>query len=156
LCYSYKGDANIARIVYLHRIIDIRMSGSQQKNLKMFVSLCGKQAMRNAVIVTTMWGKLRGYQAEGETREAELKTVYWADMMHEGCSVERFEDTYASAWDIIGCFGKATSAENAYRAVAVEEGAAQMKKELSQASGEPKKSFFWWFSSIFRSRGRKR
>jgi hypothetical protein len=67
----------------------------------MFKNLCGEKGMRDVVIVTTMWNRLGGYESEGEMREAELKSDYWADMMAEGCTVERFEDTYDSAWRIV-------------------------------------------------------
>jgi hypothetical protein len=99
---SYKGKVNIATIVYLHRIIDNRMSGSQLKNLKMFRTICGQEAMPNVVIATTMWSRLGGSHAEGEMREAELIRGYWADMIAQGCRVERFQDTCESAWHIIG------------------------------------------------------
>ena len=55
--------------------------------------------MPNVVIVTTMWG--RGFDAEGERREAEMKATFWADMLARGCRVERFRNTYQSAWSVI-------------------------------------------------------
>jgi len=99
LVKTYKGHFNLATIVYLHRIVDNRMSGSLQKNLLLFKSLCGQEAMPNVVIATTMWRRVWG--TEGEDREARLKSAYWADMMAQGCRVERFQDTYDSAWIII-------------------------------------------------------
>jgi len=54
LMKTYKGKLNLARIIYLHRIVDNRMSGSLKKNLQMFQCLCGQEAMSNVVIVTTM------------------------------------------------------------------------------------------------------
>ena len=56
--------------------------------------------MPNVVIVTTMWSKVT--TEEGTNREAELKKLFWKDMVDDGCSIERFEDTHKSAWDIIG------------------------------------------------------
>jgi len=58
LVTSYKGHVNLATIVYLHRISDNRMSGSVLKNLRMFTSLCGEQAMPNVILATTMWSKV--------------------------------------------------------------------------------------------------
>ena len=55
--------------------------------------------MPNVVIATTMWRRVWG--TEGEDREARLKSAYWADMMAQGCRVERFRDTHESAWFII-------------------------------------------------------
>jgi hypothetical protein len=65
----------------------------------MFVSLCGQEAMPNVVIATTMWGEVR--TENGERREKELKETFWKDLLDEGCRVERFEDTYESAWLIV-------------------------------------------------------
>jgi hypothetical protein len=75
------------------------MTGSLLKNLKMFISLCGQKAMPNVVIATTMWGEVK--PEYGERREKELKDTFWKDLLDEGCRVERFEDTYESAWHII-------------------------------------------------------
>jgi hypothetical protein len=77
------------------------MAGSLLKNLRMFVSMCGQEAMPNVVIATTMWGEVA--KEKGERREKELKETFWKDMLDNGCRVERFEDTYESAWFVIDC-----------------------------------------------------
>ena len=78
---------------------DIRMSQSAMKNLRLFRSICGKQAMPNVVIVTTMWSKVG--RKEGKDREDELKKEVWHEMLEDGCKIERFEDTRESAWRIV-------------------------------------------------------
>jgi hypothetical protein len=108
---SYKGKVNIATIIYLHRIIDIRMSGTLQKNLRMFRSVCGGDAMPNVVIATTMWSRVP--DEEGAEREQSLMGVYWKEMIDEGCHVERFLDTRDSAWSIVDSLKRITSARNA-------------------------------------------
>jgi hypothetical protein len=75
------------------------MAGSLLKNLQMFISVCGQDAMPNVVLATTMWGEVR--KETGERREKELMGSFWKDMLAAGCTVERFEDTYESAWLII-------------------------------------------------------
>jgi GTP-binding protein EngB required for normal cell division len=95
----YKGNVNLAVIVYMHKISDDRMTGSLLKNLKMFTSVCGQKAMPHVVIVTTMWGKVD--KAEGSKREEELKGDFWRDILAAGCRTKRFDKTYDSAWDII-------------------------------------------------------
>jgi hypothetical protein len=76
------------------------MTGSLLKNLQIFASLCGQKAMPNVVIATTMWGKVE--KVEGEEREEELKSDFWKDMLANGCRAERFENTYESAWQVVG------------------------------------------------------
>jgi hypothetical protein len=91
---------NLSTILYLHRISDNRMSGSAMKNLKLFWKLCGRKVMPNVVIVTTMWSLV---QADwGKDREEVLTKEVWNDMVDNGCTVKRFQDTRQSAWDIVG------------------------------------------------------
>ena len=75
------------------------MTGSTLRNLETFASLCGQKAMPNVVIATTMWGKVE--KEEGEQREEELKSEFWAKMQVDGCKTARFENTYESAWRVI-------------------------------------------------------
>jgi len=56
--------------------------------------------MPNVVITTTMWGKVD--DEEGDQREEELKNDFWKEMVAQGCKTERFDNTYESAWRIIG------------------------------------------------------
>lgn len=97
---SYKQQIPLAAIIYLHRISDNRMGGSPLKNLQMFASMCGGDAMPRVVLGTTMWGEVA--KGTGERREGELKSKFWADMIDQGCRMVRFGDSYDSAWDVIG------------------------------------------------------
>jgi hypothetical protein len=69
------------------------------KNIRLFRSICGEQAMPNVVIVTTMWSKVG--REDGINREDELKKEVWREMLEDGCKIERFEDTRESAWRIV-------------------------------------------------------
>jgi hypothetical protein len=75
------------------------MAGSMLKHLRMFRSICGQEAMPNVIIATTMWGEIK--EANGARREEELKRDFWKDMVADGCRIERFMDSYESAWFII-------------------------------------------------------
>ncbi|KIM76264.1 hypothetical protein PILCRDRAFT_12872 [Piloderma croceum F 1598] len=94
--------AKVSTILYLHRMSDNRMSGSAMKNLQLFRSICDKKAMPNVAIVTTMWSKVG--REDGILWEEVLKKEVWDDMVVNGCKIERFEDTYQSAWDIVNKF----------------------------------------------------
>jgi hypothetical protein len=80
------------------------MTGSTLRNLETFASLCGQKAMPNVVIATTMWGKVE--KEEGEQREEELKSEFWAAMQADGCKTARFVNTYESAWRVIDSTAK--------------------------------------------------
>ncbi|KZP32060.1 hypothetical protein FIBSPDRAFT_813098 [Athelia psychrophila] len=96
----YKENVSISAILYLHRISGNRMAGSPLKNLQLFSSMCGQNAMNRVVLGTTMWSETK--PATGERRETELKRTFWADMLAQGCKAHRFGDSYQSAWQIIG------------------------------------------------------
>ncbi|KAF7966371.1 hypothetical protein HWV62_38919 [Athelia sp. TMB] len=96
----YKEKIPLAAIVYLHRISDNRMAGSPLKNLNMFASMCGQEAMPRVVLGTTMWSEVNA--STGERRQRELKETFWADMIEQGCRMARFGDSFDSAWDMVG------------------------------------------------------
>jgi hypothetical protein len=91
---------NLTTIIYMHSIVDSRISASALKSLRIFATLCGQKAMPNVTMVTTKWSEVKIEQ--GERREQQLKTKFWKDMIDAGCGTARFEDTYDSAWSIIG------------------------------------------------------
>ena len=92
----------LSGILYMHQITDNKMKGSALKNLKMFQQLVGGQCLKNCVLITSKWG-LVPYEV-GEARERELlsKPQFWKYMVANGSKTERFQDTRASAWEIIG------------------------------------------------------
>jgi hypothetical protein len=71
-----------------------------QQSLRLFATLCGQKVAPNISIATTMWSEVR--EESGARREAELKGELSKDLLASRCKIERFEETYDSAWDIIG------------------------------------------------------
>src|SRR5882762_770031 len=96
---SYSMNVKIAGIIYLHQITNNRANRSLLKNLKLFSRLCGQEAMPNVVIATTMWDVIK--EERGAVREADLRKNFWMDMLAEGCSTARFDNTYETAWNIV-------------------------------------------------------
>ena len=74
----------------------------------MFQSLCGNDALKNVVLVTTMWDEVD--EEEGRNRETELSTTYWKSMIELGCHTSRFYNDTRSAWDIVSQFQDARCA----------------------------------------------
>ena len=68
----------------------------------MFQNLCGTEALKNVVLVTTMWDKVD--EEEGINRENELTTRYWKTMIELGCHTSRFYNNNESAMDIVSQF----------------------------------------------------
>ena len=71
----------------------------------MFGKLCGDQAVKKVVLVTTMWDRIQrlGDPRTGERREKELFENYssWKTMINYGASTARFLNDADSAWKII-------------------------------------------------------
>jgi len=91
------------------------------------------------VIATTMWnqiGKERGLQ-----REDELLKTFWKNMVDGGCKVERFQDSYESAWKIIGSLKKGRAeAENKRRAQEMKRRMLEIKEDLRHTAHEKRKA----------------
>ncbi|KAF9469798.1 P-loop containing nucleoside triphosphate hydrolase protein [Collybia nuda] len=96
---TYKKQVRLTGIIYMHRISDNRMAGAPHKNLHVFTKLCGDDAIRNVILATTMWSRVK--KEIGEKREAELQQEYWKKMLDKGSQTTRFEGTALSAWKIV-------------------------------------------------------
>lgn len=68
------------------------MQGSSLRQFKMFEKLCGKDALSNVILLTTMWANLRS-EIEGLDREQELRENWWGHMKESGSYIARFDDS---------------------------------------------------------------
>ena len=68
----------------------------------MFQNLCGTEALKNVVLVTTMWDQVT--EEEGSDREDELTTSYWNTMIELGCRTSRSYNNTESALNIVSQF----------------------------------------------------
>lgn len=106
LSRTYEQGIKLTGIIYLHRITDVRMSGSALKNLNMFKKLCGENFYSHVVLATTMWGNLagdsNGYYT-GVAREKELVETrsWWGLMCKRGSKIFRYGGDKESAMNII-------------------------------------------------------
>ncbi|KAK1962488.1 P-loop containing nucleoside triphosphate hydrolase protein [Colletotrichum sublineola] len=104
LTSSYHHEVKLTGILYLHRITDLRMGGSAKKNLFMFKKLCGPEALKHVVLVTTMWELVD--EKLGLERQDELETTeeFWGYMLSKGSRIEKHLNTTQSARHIISRF----------------------------------------------------
>jgi hypothetical protein len=91
----------LSGILYLHDITQKRMLGSLLRNYEMFTKLCGNDAARCIVFVTTHWDHLEFRMEEGEQRENQLQEEFWKDSIDRGSTVARSAKNDQSASDII-------------------------------------------------------
>jgi hypothetical protein len=99
-----RGDILLTGIIYVHALERIMM-GSSLRNLKMFRELCGPEAFKNVLLVTTGWTdaiKADEYD-KAVAYEKELKDDprYFAPLIAKGATMARFEDIRDSALSLI-------------------------------------------------------
>ncbi|KAH7905041.1 P-loop containing nucleoside triphosphate hydrolase protein [Hygrophoropsis aurantiaca] len=99
LARSYSDDMKLAGVIYLHGISQTRMLGTSLKNLSMFRKLCGNDALKNIILATTKWGDIE--DEAGLSREEQLRSTFWKDMIGHGSRMGQFRDNYESAWKIV-------------------------------------------------------
>ncbi len=72
-------------VIYLHRISDIKVGGLAKTNFRAFQQFCGDDALKNVVIVTTMWDKI--HSQEGTRRGKELEEDFFAPALAKGAQL---------------------------------------------------------------------
>ena len=102
------------------------MAGSPHRNLRMFGELCGDQAVKKVVLVTTMWDKVQ--HDTGIRREKELIENYWKTMVNYGASTARSSNSTESAWKIVDIILKQHEAE----VLLLQEEIVDLKKALNE------------------------
>ncbi|KAI0549166.1 quinon protein alcohol dehydrogenase-like superfamily [Xylaria curta] len=127
---TYEQKIHLRGILYLHRITDVRMQGAAMRNLFMFKKLCGQNAIKSVVLVTTMWEDVEAHV--GERREDELRTTpdYWQDMIKNGSRIIRHQNNFQSAHIIINTLLE----NNADTTLAIQTEMVDEKKDLHDTS----------------------
>lgn len=68
----------------------------------MFGKICGDKAAQKAILVTSMWDKVQGNGKEAAvSREVELTTRFWRELLNCGASTARFDNSPQSAMRIL-------------------------------------------------------
>jgi hypothetical protein len=97
----YREKKELGGIIYMHRISDVRIGGVAKRNLAMFRKLCGVQALKNVVFVTSMWDNVT--PEVGGQREAELKSedIFFGPALLDGAVTMRYDGTSGSAQEVL-------------------------------------------------------
>ena len=67
--------------------------------MRIFLELCGKDALQNVILATTMWDEVRS--EVGISREKALRKHSCAKLLKHGVQIARHDNTRESAWMII-------------------------------------------------------
>ncbi|PPR05247.1 hypothetical protein CVT24_010461 [Panaeolus cyanescens] len=86
---------------YFHRITDKRIPGSSRRIIHLLKAL--QMRPINLTIITTMWDNIHGAEAmkRAESNFEELRDIVWKDEIKNGATIVKFENTQASAVDIL-------------------------------------------------------
>lgn len=102
---AYEKSVKLAGIIYLHRISDNRLAGSALKNLRIFKCLCGENAFKHVMLVTSMWDTVKTRKDEVLAVERETQLVnddgFWKDMHQRGSLVARWAGSADAAEKMI-------------------------------------------------------
>ena len=106
LAGAYTKKVQLAGILYLHRITDVRMQGSALRNLRLFNELCGSNNLKSVVLATTHWTHQEGKsvpESVGQARVKELEDTkeFWGGMIDRGSRVVKHDGSKASATRIV-------------------------------------------------------
>jgi len=89
LARSYDANMKLAGVIYLHEITQPRMLGTTRKNLDMFTKLCGQDAIKNVILVTTKWSEVM--PDIGKRRALQLRNEHWKFMTDLGSRIVSFD-----------------------------------------------------------------
>ena len=105
----------------------------------MFKMLCGPAALRNVVLVTTMWDEAD--EVIGAQREEELRAIFWKSLLESGSQMARFKHTSDSAWEIVERLSGLQR-----RPLRLQTEISDQGKELSQTAAG--KTLFTWLTKM--------
>lgn len=91
----------LSGIVYLHRIIDPRITGTARANMRLFKKLCGDDRLSNVALGTTFWTDIE--QSVGMDRETQLleDPQFWKPMAIQGSPAFRLDGSRATDLDVL-------------------------------------------------------
>ena len=98
---AYIGKIQLTGILYVHPIRETKMGAKAIDSLASFKKLCGADALRKVVLVTTFWDEVEPMVGERRERELRESTLFWAIMLRRGSEVFRHYNTKSTARSVI-------------------------------------------------------
>jgi hypothetical protein len=106
------------------------MAASSIRHLQTFEKLCGKDALQNVILVTTMWDEVD--ETAGNLEEEKMKTIYWNKMLEHRSTTGRFMGTRESALQLLQPLIDA--ANNKRSSLLLQHEMVNMKQKLTETS----------------------
>jgi hypothetical protein len=85
LRHAHTNKQLLSGVIYLHRIMDPRMTGASVRCLTLMKKMCGTKTYENIALATTMWDLVDPKLAE--QRERELRGNWWSHIINGGGEV---------------------------------------------------------------------
>ncbi|KUJ13444.1 uncharacterized protein LY89DRAFT_542185, partial [Mollisia scopiformis] len=106
LAATFEQDILLSGMIFLEPVNANRVSGSEQRRIRLFEKICGKHAFSNVIIASTMWNTVAIWPSSRRTTRNLMKertntAGFWGQMMLHGARYEEHADTKASALKII-------------------------------------------------------
>lgn len=98
----YQKSIRLTGVIYTHYVM-VGRTTSEEHNLRVLANICGREAMDQVQLVTTMWDK--AYFSSALWAEKELKEECWKPLLDAGACYGRFDNTPQSAWAIVESLG---------------------------------------------------
>ncbi|KAF2624866.1 P-loop containing nucleoside triphosphate hydrolase protein [Macroventuria anomochaeta] len=99
LSAQYELGVQLKGVIYIHRITDVRYSRAAIKTFEIFKKMCGQDALKNVLLITSRWDGID--PSLGAERERQLKDKFWAYMVGHGSNISRFHGDRPSAVSLV-------------------------------------------------------
>lgn len=99
--FRYDNEKLLVGIIYFHRISDFRVGGISKRNIEVFHQLCGREALKNATIVTNMWREVTPKIGYGGEKQLRSDDNFFAPAISAGAKFHRHDNTEKSAEAIL-------------------------------------------------------
>ncbi|KAK5449866.1 hypothetical protein LTS15_008439 [Exophiala xenobiotica] len=110
LVKSYKEHIRLKGIVYLHRILGVRLGGTGMRNLRMFKKLVGEENLSSIVHATTFWEQTDPNGGGKREHQLRVHEEFWGKMVASGSRMFRHDKGVFSGtqiWNyLLGLEGK--------------------------------------------------
>ncbi|KAK5200138.1 hypothetical protein LTR99_004936 [Exophiala xenobiotica] len=101
LVKSYQEHIRLKGIVYLHRILDVRLGGTGMRNLRMFKKLVGEENLSSIVLATTFWEHTDPNVGEKRENQLRVNEEFWGKMVARGSRMFRHDKDVVSGTEIL-------------------------------------------------------
>ncbi|UPX20954.1 uncharacterized protein EKO05_0011162 [Ascochyta rabiei] len=102
LVRSYKLGIRLSGIIYLHRIIDVRLGGSAVRSLNVFKAMCGTENFHGVTMATTFWDKVEDFDKAREDKDELLRNPhFWKELADGNCTIRSLTAGKSSAIELV-------------------------------------------------------